>query len=141
MYRRILIAADPEGLAAGAAPAVVSLADPEGAQIQVITVGPHHGHRGTPEGDDVVARLARELRSRHLTVQVESREAGAGTVAGAIAAAAGEFDADLIVIGSHRRGGVSGFFVGSVGHALAAQVNTPIPGGPEQRGPASGGAG
>lgn len=127
MYRRILIAADPQGLVAGAAPAVAALAEPEGAQVRLVTVGAPDGHPGTaPGGEEVLRELSQELEGRHLPVEVERRKANDEPVAEAIAASARSFDADLVVLGSHRRGDIAGFFVGSVGRALAARVSTPI---------------
>lgn len=127
MYRRILIAADPKGLVADATPSVAALAEPEGAQVRLVTVVTP-GERGGPgsEGEEVLRRLSQELEARHLPVEVERREAGDGPVAEAIATSARAFDADLIVLGSHRRGDIAGFFVGSVGNALASRVSTPI---------------
>lgn len=127
MYRRILIAADPEGLVAGAAPAVAALAEPEGAHVRLVTIGTEGGRQGaTPEVEDVLRQLSQELEARHLPVDVERRQADGEKVADAIADAAREFEADLLVLGSHRRGDVVGFFVGSVGKALASRVSTPI---------------
>lgn len=127
MYRRILIAADPKGLVAGAAPAVAALAGPEGAQVRLLTVVAP-GERGgpAPEAEEVLRRLSQELEARHLPVEVERRETADEPVAEAIAASARAFEADLIVLGSHRRGDIAGFFVGSVGNALASRVSTPI---------------
>lgn len=127
MYRRILIAADPEGLVAGAGPAVAELAEPEGARVRLLTVGTETGRAAVePEGEEVVRQLSQELETRHLPVDVERREADGGRVADVIGDAAREFQADLIVLGSHRRGDIAGFFVGSVGNALASRVSTPI---------------
>jgi nucleotide-binding universal stress UspA family protein len=127
MYRRILIAADPEGLVAGAGPAVAALAASEGAQVRLVAVDGAAGRGGAARtGEEALTRLSQDLQAHHFAVQVERRETSGESVADAIAASAGAFDADLIVIGSHRRGDVRGFFVGSVGRALAARVSTPI---------------
>lgn len=125
MYRKILIAADPEGLASGAAPAVAALAEPEGVEVRVATVEPRGGRpdQGT---EDAAQTLVKDLETRRFTVHLERRESDRGSVADTIGQAAREFDADLIVLGSRRHGDVAGFFAGSVGHALAAQVPTPI---------------
>lgn len=127
MYRRILIATDPQGLVAGAGPAVAELAEPEGARVRLLTVGTETGRGGAqPEVEEVVRQLSQELETRHLPVDVERREADGARVADVIGDAAREFEADLIVLGSHRRGDIAGFFVGSVGNALASRVSTPI---------------
>lgn len=127
MYRRILIAADPQGLVAGAAPAVAALAEADGAQVRLVAVAGHDDNAATaPEAEEVLRHLSQELEARHPPVDVDRRKADGQPVAEAIAASARSFDADLIVLGSHRRGDVAGFFVGSVGKALAARVSTPI---------------
>lgn len=120
MYRRILIAVDPKGLVAGAAPAVAALAEAEAAQVRLVSVDADAGT------EEVSGRLSAELEAGHLAVEVERRQTSGESVAEAIASSAIAFGADLIVIGSRRRGDVAGFFVGSVGHALAARVTTPI---------------
>ena len=126
MYRRILIAADPKGLVAGAAPAVAALAEPEGTQVRLLTVTQAGRSDPEPEGEEVLRQLSQELEARRLPVDVERREADGEGVAEAIADSARALEADLIVLGSHRRGEIAGFFVGSVGNALASRVSTPI---------------
>jgi nucleotide-binding universal stress UspA family protein len=126
MYRRILIAVDPQGLVTGAAPAVAALAAPEGAQVRLVSVHAGVDHAGPEPGEQILRRLSQELQAHRLAVQVERREESGEPVAEAIATSAAAFGADLIVIGSHRRGDVRGFFIGSVGRALAARVSTPI---------------
>jgi len=127
MYRRILIAVDPEGLVGGAASAVAALAEPEGAQVRLVAIARDSDDAGAaPAGEETLQRLSQELQARHQSVEVERREGGGGPVADQLAESARAFEADLIVLGSHRRGDVAGFFVGSVGHALATQVSTPI---------------
>ena len=119
MYRRILIAVDPEGLVGGAASAVAALAEPEGAQVRLVAIATDSADAGAAgAGEETLERLSRELQARHLSVEVERREGGGKAVADLLAESARVFDADLIVLGSHRRGDVAGFFVGSVGHAL-----------------------
>ena len=126
MYRRILIAADPRGLVAGAAPAVAALAEPEGARVRLVTVGTQGGRGAGQNVEEVLRHLSQELEGRHLPVDVERREADGERVAEAIADSAREFEADLIVLGSRRHGDVAGFFVGSVGKAVASRVSTPM---------------
>lgn len=128
MYRRTLIAVDPEGLVAGAAPAVARLAAPGGAKVRLVTVDKRTGRArplsASPAGEEFIGQLAREFRVRD-PIEVESRTRSGEPIADAIAASARAFGADLVVVGSHRRGDVGGFFA-SVGHALAARMSTPI---------------
>lgn len=126
MYRKILIAADPEGLASSAAPAVAALADPAEAEVRVMTIQGRGGAGAEEAVERVQKHLVEELEARHLTAHTTRWTADHGSVPDAIAAAARAFEADLIVLGSHRHGDVAAFFVGSVGHALAARVATPI---------------
>jgi nucleotide-binding universal stress UspA family protein len=49
-----------------------------------------------------------------------------GDPATEIVAAAKEFDAGLIVIGTHRRGALARFFLGSVSHAVVRRSHCPV---------------
>lgn len=126
MYRRILIAADAEGLAGGAAPAVAALSEPD-AEVLIVHVWDLSKPKARRSaGEEALEHLFDEVRARHLNARLDRRDAREGRVAEEIAISAGEFNADLIVIGSHRRGDLYTFFRGSVGHALASRVSTPI---------------
>lgn len=126
MYRRILIAADPEGLSGDAAPAVAAVSEPD-AEVRIVLVWDLTlpKARRTP-GEEALEHLFDEVRAHHLRARLDRRDAPEGRVGEEIAESAWEFNADLIVVGSHRRGDLYTFFRGSVGHALAAQVSTPI---------------
>lgn len=126
MYRRVVIAADPEGLSADAAPAVAAVSEPD-AEVRVVLVwdlSQPKARRGP--GEEALEHLLDEVQARHLRARPERRDAPEGRVAEEIAASAGEFDADLVVVGSHRHGDLYTLFRGSVGHELAARLSAPI---------------
>lgn len=125
MYRKILVAADPEGLASDATPAVADLATPGDAEVLVVTVEDRSGQRASAD-DARLQALVEELGRHGLTAHVERRTLTQGHVADEIARAVEEFGADLVVLGSHRHGEIGGFFAGSVGRALASRITTPI---------------
>lgn len=127
MYRKILIASDPEGLAEPAVPAVAALARGTNATVRVVAVE----ETSAPEAryQHLVERLDQivdELRHRGVSAEGFIETSRRDRVADHLAAAAEEWGADLIVLGSHRRGELRSLFVGSVGHALAARTRAPL---------------
>lgn len=68
------------------------------------------------KGEALVARVAQELRAKGLNV---GAVAVPGDPRSKIIDAAAEWHADLIVLGSHGRTGVSRFLMGSVSEAVA----------------------
>lgn len=126
MYRRILIAVDPDGLSADAAPAVVAVAGPD-PKVQIVLVRDLSQPRARRDAaEEAFERLFDAVRARHLSCRLERRDAPAGRVAEELAQSALAFGADLIVLGSHRHGDLYALLRGSVGHQLAARVSTPI---------------
>lgn len=127
MYHKILIASDPEGLAEQAAPVVAALA--RGTRVAVRVVAVEETSAGMARYQSLVDRLDRlvaELQHQGVSADGFIRTSYRDQVARHIAAAADEWGADLIVLGSHRRGDLRSLFVGSVGHALASRTRTPL---------------
>ena len=93
-------------------------------------VAVHSGPEGTyveaPETSNDVLRLAAESGRRSgyrlMTLKLDSGEPAAEQ----IAQAAERFGADLVVVGSHRPGGLEAAFAGSVGHRLLALARLPV---------------
>lgn len=127
MYRKILVASDPEGLAEQTAPVVAALVRGTDARVRVVAVE----ETSAPEGRRrrLVQRLDQlvdELRRRGVSAEGSITASRRDHVAARLAAAAREWGADLIVLSSHRRGELRSLFVGSVGHALASRTRTPL---------------
>ena len=126
MYRRIVIAVDPEGLSGEAAPAVAAVAAADAEVLIVLVWDLSQPPARRRAGEEALEHLFGEVRAHHLRARLDRRDAPEGRVAEEIAAAARGFGADLVVIGSHRRGDLFTFFKGSVGHALASRLSTPL---------------
>lgn len=127
MYKRILLGCDPEGLAEDALPVVLALARDLRSEVLVVGVDDLHD-TGEAHGliqrrlDEIVGRL----RSQGVAAQGELLRAARRDVAQILAEVSREWDADVIALGTHRRGELTGLVVGSVGRAVAARVGTPI---------------
>lgn len=127
MYRRILLACDPEGLATVVEPAVVALSAMSGATVRVVSVE-RVGERSVVPGLAAARAemMAEHLRRNGVAALGEVRPIRGGSVADELASAARETHADLIALGTHRRGDLAGMLVGSVGHELARKVDIPL---------------
>lgn len=139
--RRILLGCDPDGLARAAVPAVSALARDFHAEVLVVAAEEMTGRPASRAVTEAwLDRVAGELSYRHVAVRRELRRARRGAVANELVAAARGWDADLVVLGTHRRGDLRGLLVGSVGHQVAARIDTPVlfVSGPRPRGAAEG---
>ncbi|MFJ5708240.1 universal stress protein [Streptomyces sp. NPDC093105] len=76
-----------------------------------------------PWAEELLARTAETLRTRHPELPVTTRLLTAGPVPGLVAAAEA---GDLLVLGSRALGGVAGYLVGSVGLTVAGAVDRPL---------------
>lgn len=127
MYQRILLGSDPDGLARAAVPAVAALARDFHAEVRVVAAEEMTGRPACRAVTEAwLDRVAGELSYRNVAVRRELRRARRGAVANELVAAARGWDADLIVLGTHRRGDLQGLLVGSVAHQVAARIDTPI---------------
>lgn len=127
MYHKILIASDPEGLAEQTVPVVAALVHGTDAAVRVVAVDEEVASAGRRWGvGEHLERIVTELRSQGVNAECVVRTSHRDHISEQIAAAAREWGADLIVLGSHRRGDLRSLFVGSVGHALARRTRTPL---------------
>lgn len=127
MYRKVLIASDPEGLAAQAVPVVASLVRGADTRVRVLAVDVATAipqvHRDLAVNlNHLVDDLCQEGVHAEGAVETTQRD----HVAEAIAADAERWGADLVVLGSHRRGDLRSLLVGSVGHAVARRTRRPL---------------
>ena len=135
-FRRILIAVDAEPVAAHAADIGIELAQSLGAEMALIhAVDPALGYApdsGVP-ADDLIAQAEREgqrlvagFRQRRSLPSSCLEFVPVGKPATEILKAAKEWPADLIVIGSHGRGGVQRALLGSVAEAVMRHAPCPV---------------
>ena len=135
-FKRILIAVDNEAVAAHAADVGADLARSLGADVALIHVidpSPAVGVEFGISPDELIAqtkqdgkRLLAGFRQR-LSLQPPALEfVQAGTPSTEIVKAAREWPADLIVIGSHGRGGAQRVLLGSVAEAVMRHTSCPV---------------
>lgn len=127
MYRKILLAVDPEGRAESVVPALLSVARPAGAAVAAVCVCNPEAPDDVVEGaQSLVGAVASELREAGVAATGTIRYSLSSGVAKEIVAAARELPADLIAMGSRGRGDLRGLLVGSVSHQVAALSDIPI---------------
>lgn len=135
-FRRILIAVDSEPIAAHAADVGLELARSLGAEVALvhaIDTSPGYGADTGISPNELIdqakqdgKRLLEGFR-RRLSLQPSALEfVVAGTPEDEIVKAAGEWPADLIVIGSHGRGGVQRALLGSVAEGVVRHAPCPV---------------
>ncbi|MBZ5698828.1 MAG: universal stress protein [Acidobacteriia bacterium] len=124
---RILLAIDDSKFSEAAAQAVIAQHRPEGTQVKILNVVdlaipiPTSDAAGFREeslkhGQEVVQRAEQMLNRAGYTVQTAVEE---GYPKSKIIDQATQWNADLIVVGSHGRKGIDRFLVGSVAEGVA----------------------
>jgi nucleotide-binding universal stress UspA family protein len=143
MFKTILWATDGSETAARALPYALGLTEADKAKLVVahareIFVGRAGGYPLLADESELrekIGHQVEEFRSGGLDATFIVRTCNAGRTARTIAEIAGEVGADLIVVGTHGYGRVTGLLVGSVtqallhtgvGPVLAIPTGTPI---------------
>jgi nucleotide-binding universal stress UspA family protein len=121
--RRVLFATDRSASSRAALLAVAGLAVGGGTEVVVLHVD---DHRRARESDELAGEVACGLIALAVDARPEVRAAPRSGVAAAIAAAAEEHGADLVVLGSRGRSDLGGLLLGSVGHEVLARVTCPV---------------
>ncbi|MDO6461065.1 universal stress protein [Granulosicoccaceae sp. 1_MG-2023] len=142
MYEKILIATDGSAGSMKALQHAIALQKLCGAQLLILSVFRHYSQmensismvrpREPEHLDQVMREYARELAEQAKQVALEAGCAGvrafvkSGSAGRGIARFAVEHEADLIVVGSHGAGDVSGFLLGSVAHKVTSIAPCPV---------------
>lgn len=135
-FKKILVAVDPSPIAEHAADVGIELAHSLGAHIGIIhTYEPavaYGAEMGVPPdeimeiGKEEAARVILDVRKRHVLDPTTSEFLEIGNPAEEIINAAKSWPADLIVIGSHGRGGMGRVLLGSVAESVARHAPCPV---------------
>jgi nucleotide-binding universal stress UspA family protein len=121
--RRLLLAIDRSAASRAALLAVAGLA--VGGQTEVVVL--HVDDENRPERSRALASdIAWRLIALAVNARPESRPAARGRVAEAIAEAADELGADIVVLGSRGRSDLGGLLLGSVGQEVLRRVACPV---------------
>jgi len=136
IFRRILVAVDGEPIAAHAVDIATELARQAGAELAFIhAIEPALVNAADTglQPETLVASAKDEARKliadfrKHLPEQLAVLEfIQIGSPAGEIVNAARDWPADLVVIGSHGRGGLKRALMGSVAEAVMRQAPCPV---------------
>lgn len=136
-FRKILVAVDESAFAARAADVGFELARSLGAEVAIIHVVDPAVDAYAPEGGIPLSQLVTlaQQDGRRLLGAFAQRAAlqpaphefiHVGKVATEIVKAANDWPADLIVIGSHGRGGIDRLLLGSVAEAVMRHAACPV---------------
>jgi nucleotide-binding universal stress UspA family protein len=146
MFQKILVAYDDGKHAAQALDAAIELAKNKSAEIIIVsayTVPTNDWERyanmsgGHPDDDTKAAfhehnrkflemiqvEAAEKVRQANISVQTVINQGKPGP---AVTKIAKDFNADLIIIGSHNRGSVGQFFLGSVSNYVLHNAGCPV---------------
>jgi len=135
MFKTIIWATDGSDLADAALPYVEGLAETHRSRIvavharQTFHGGRSHGDPVLADDDELVEHIkgsVEELQARGLTAELSVRSGVDIDAAHMIVAAAKERSADLIVAGTHGRGGPSSAIFGSVARELLHLATCPV---------------
>ena len=128
-FRKMLIAVDESSIAAHAAQIGIDLARSLGADIAFIhvfeTPSIDTPEPGMPEDERALAALA-DLRARFPAGKDAAQFTPQGEPGEEIVTAARDWAADLIVIGSHGRHGLTRALVGSVAESVMRHAPCPV---------------
>ena len=124
MYRRILFGVDAAGLAEQALPVVSTLARASGAEVIALMV--HAPERDPEPAERRLREVVRRLSGAGVGARSELRAGPGSDPAGQIVAAARDFGADLVALGSHGRGHLGCLLLGSVSHQVATRLDLPL---------------
>jgi len=133
MFERIAVAVDGSECSKHAALLAAGLAEANGAEVVVVHFAELLAawtmsiESETPEeAHDLADDVVRMLKDRGISARADVRACPRGSVAHSIVEAAGDADADLIVMGSRGLGDFTGLLLGSVAHKVLHLAEVPV---------------
>jgi nucleotide-binding universal stress UspA family protein len=135
LFKHLLVPLDGSSLAESVLPAAAYLAEKLSASITLIHIiernAPEeiHGERHLTEPDEAIAYL-KQVAERAFPVGIKVEQhvhtSEEADVARSIVDHTGELEPDLIVMCTHGKGGLVGFFVGSIAQQVIGRGKTPV---------------
>ena len=129
MYKRILVPVDGSKTAETILPFAEKVAGPLDAEVILLhVIADRRGEFVFPtrvEAEAYLNTLAKGLEDKGIRVRTGIR-IGSGSVPGAILAAAGALDADLIAMATEGRTGLTRLLLGSVAEAVLREAHVPV---------------
>ena len=133
-FKRILLATDSSEQSEAAADAAITLALASSGEVRVLHVWNlevHHRHGSwdvevRSEAEQLVDAIVSRLRAAGVRADREISRAESTHVAGAVAGAARDFKADLVILGSRGLSDWQSMFKHSVSHQLLCAVDCPM---------------
>ena len=144
MYKRIMVAVDESFMTSQVMEAAIELAKATGAQVAIChaidetilaqrevammlpnSVGKTEA-RMRLGAEGFLDRLLQTVRSAGVEAEIKLVESEQKHVSDMLIDAAGEWQADLLIVGTHGRRGIERFFVGSVAERLVRKGQTSL---------------
>ena len=127
MYKKIMVAIDAENTSRGALREAENIANSYNGTVCIV----HAVSSDSSDNQSATDLLAQaETSIDVLSIETQlitaAAEYGSEGISAAIAAAAGEWGADLVVVGTANRRGLDSFVMGSVAERLVSKVKSSI---------------
>ena len=139
MYKRLFVADDGSEPGAAALNEAIGLAKSEGSELRVVFIVYHPRTFGHPivnlaaveealqaEGQTVLDRAAAQAQAAGVTASTALVAAAREPIAATLLAEAANWNADLIVMGTHGRRGIGRAVIGSVAENLLRTATLPV---------------
>lgn len=128
MYKKIMVAVDGGETANQALAEAENIANIYNAAICIVHALPGDTAADANAGSEILAQAESSVNALSIETRLVSAniEYGLNGIVEAIAAAAADWGADLLVVGTANRRGLERFFIGSVAEQLVSHVNASI---------------
>jgi len=128
MYKKIMVAVDGGETANQALAEAENIANIYNAAICIVHALQGDTAADTNAGNEILAQAESSVNALNIETRLVGAnvEYGLNGIVEAIAAAAADWEADLLVVGTANRRGLERFFIGSVAEQLVTHVNASI---------------
>ncbi len=123
MYNKIMVAIDDSEMSQSALQEALHIAGSYGAKLCIVHVASNLDDANLLENARIAAGTVLDVETRLLEADAEY---GLSSVAEAVANAAAEWEADLVVVGTSNRRGLERLVIGSVAEQLVSKIEASI---------------